>query len=102
MEAKTCRNATEILSPHRGRMIVCPCSGNADGACACTPTSTYGMAAGADRNLCGCWPEPEAPKATRRACRCGAALSPFERRHGLQCGACTRRDEAFYGAGVGL
>lgn len=65
------------------------------GACACTPERSIG----ADRNLCGCWPEPEAPKATRRACRCGAALSRFELRHGLQCSGCTRRDEALAGVG---
>lgn len=97
---RTCRNATEIISPHRGRMSVCPCSGNADGACACTPTSTYGLARGADRNLCGCWPEPPAPRKRARFCRCGAPLTVRESVNGYQCRACTRRDEAL--AGVGL
>jgi len=71
----------------------CPCSG---GACRCMPGLTHGH----DRNLCGCWPEPPAPKAARRACRCGAYLTAWQLKHGLQCGACTRRDEAL--AGVGL
>lgn len=96
MSAGPCRNAETLeLNFGRGTVDFCPCSG---GSCLCTPLASHGS----DRNLCGCWPEPEAPKATRRACRCGASLSRFELRHGLQCGACTRRDESLYGSGCGL
>lgn len=91
INAKPCRNDPGGYG--------CPCSA---GPCLCTPTCSYGGPAGDARNICGCWPEPDAPKATRRACRCGATLSRFEQRHGLQCGACTRRDEALYGEGCGL
>ena len=96
---KPCRNAAPITSEHRGVMLVCPCSPAADGTCACTAERTIG----AERNLCGCWPEPPAPPAPRRdRCRCGERLTRDEIRRGYQCGACTRRDESLYGSGVGL
>lgn len=88
INAKPCRNDPQGYG--------CPCS---TGTCLCTPLASYGS----DRNICGCWPEPyTAPRKRPRFCKCGAPLTVFERRHGLQCGACTRRDEAFYGAGCGL
>lgn len=91
INAKPCRNDPGGYG--------CPCS---SGTCLCTPTSTYGEARGADRNLCGCWPEPPAAPKARRACRCGAYLTAWQLSHGLQCGACTRRDESLYGSGCGL
>ena len=92
INAKPCRNDPGGYG--------CPCS---TGTCLCTPTSSYdptGQERGAGRNLCGCWPEPPAPPRKRpRFCKCGAPLTVRESVHGLQCGACTRRDEALAGVG---
>ena len=87
-----CRNATTIQSEHRGAMVTCPCSPEADGRCACTATATIGH----DRNICGCWPEPPAPRRVFspvcRSCK-RPRLSRYEWAHGYQCSDCTARDE---------